>query len=390
MFGWDFPPKSSGGLGVACQGLSHCIADRGTDIRFVLPRSQPIDSHLSFIFALGEDFLFDLPFVLNPYSASGLKKFKGEKIESLHDGIFAIIRAYADASARIAEKELFDLIHAHDWLSYLAGVRAKEISGKPLILHVHATSFDQAGGDEVDGRIFEIEKHAFAKADKIIAVSEFTKKMVVEKFGVDPSKVEAVHNGIDPQIPYEIEDRKFFPGKKVVLFLGRVTIQKGPDYFIDTAKRVLEHNPDVIFIMAGEGDMLGQMIKRAAELGISDKVVFTGAIWGKERDFFYRRADLFVMPSVSEPFGLVPLEALLYGDTPVLISKQSGVSEVLRHALKVDFWDVDEMTNKILAVLEHKSLSETLKVNGKDEALSNTWHKAADKCISIYRKLVSK
>lgn len=388
MFGWDFPPKSSGGLGVACQGLTNALKKEEVSITFVLPLKQEINSDLTFIFALGEDFLFDPELLMGSYTTSGLSVCDSLDKELAMGGVHATVMAYRDSVVPIACSEIFDLIHAHDWLSYLAGVRAKELSGKPLVLHVHATSFDQAGGGFVDQRIYEIEKKAFSVADKILAVSGFTKKMVVEKFGVPEDKVEVVHNGIDQEYPLEVGSKKFFPGKKVVLFLGRITIQKGPDYFLQAAKRVLEYNKDVVFVMAGDGDMFGQIVQESEDLGIRDNFVFTGAVWGEERDFLYKRADLFVMPSVSEPFGLVPLEAIAYGDTPVLISKQSGVSEVLNHAMKVDFWDTEEMANKIIAALDSKPLSRELVKNAITEVKNINWERAAKKCKEIYHNII--
>jgi len=263
-------------------------------------------------------------------------------------------------------------------------------------VHVHITSFDQSGGGDVDPRIFDIEKFGMENADTVVTVSEYTRQIVINKHGINPDKVQVVHNGFlnvhdgDDSNDDSLGILKLKQGgNKIVLFLGRLTMHKGPDYFLRAAKRVLEYEPNTFFVVAGSGDMEWQIISQAAELGISDHVLFTGFVRGNERDCLYRSADLYVLPSVSEPFGLTPLEALVQGDTPVIVSKQSGISEVLKHSLKVDFWDTEELTNNIVAVLRHEPLSKALTFNGKREALSITWRKAAEKCVTIYSNLIN-
>lgn len=394
-FGWDYPPIKNGGLGVACMGLTEELTKLGIEVVFVLPREQEVESNLRFIFGAGNarvSFrLIDSP--LLPYQSSSALFVgyapDGKKRYYSH-GLIAEVYRFAREAAEIAAEEEFDLIHAHDWTSYLAGLAAKQVTGKPCILHVHATSFDQAGGSNVDPEIHAIESIAFREADGVIAVSEFTKRQLIEKHGVDGAKITVAHNGIE-----HLEPARLAPalaewrheGKKVVLFHGRLTLQKGPDYFIRAARRVVDTDPSVMFIVSGWGDMEHQIMQLVGELGLSANVKFAGALWGEERDRMYQSVDLFVMPSVSEPFGLVALEALTHG-TPVLISKQSGVSEVLSHALKCDFWDVEEMANKMLAALRYDPLRRQLATYGKDEARGLSWRKAAEKVKAVYEKLL--
>jgi glycosyltransferase involved in cell wall biosynthesis len=276
-----------------------------------------------------------------------------------------------------------------------AGVEAKKVSGKPLVVHVHATEFDRTGGEHANPFVYDIEKSGLDAADKVVTVSEYTKEIVSKKYGTPLEKIEVVHNGNSYE-EYSVNSEKLQllenikkGGDKLVLFLGRITLQKGPDWFLKTAKKVLDIMPNVTFIVTGSGDMEEQMVSEAGDLGISDKIIFTGFLRGEETDAIFRAADLYVMPSVSEPFGLVALESASRG-TPVLISKQSGVSEVLKHSLKADFWDTDEMTDKIIAVLENKPLLEDLQKNGRIEASGVTWDKAAEKLVNLYYSLIHK
>jgi glycosyltransferase involved in cell wall biosynthesis len=270
-------------------------------------------------------------------------------------------------------------------MTYRAGINAKKISHKPLVVHVHATEFDRTGGHP-DQRVYNIERQGMHAADCIIAVSNFTKGLIVEHYGIPPEKVRVVHNAIDLEDRQDVFVRKN-SWEKIVLFLGRITVQKGPDYFLYAAKRVLEQEPDVRFVFAGSGDMESFIIEKAAELGIADRVLFTGFLQGEDIVRAYKMADLFVMPSISEPFGLTPLEAMSHG-TPVIISKQSGVSEVLKHALKADFWDIDRMADMMLSVLRHDVLKKELSGNGLAELQKFSWSEAAQKCVSVYNEVL--
>lgn len=394
MFGWEFPPRSSGGLGVACFGLSRALAQEGVKVRFVLPkRMDPDVTYMDFSFADVPDIIATgVNSLLYPYVTEGsyLSSYYAVGGGMYGSSLFEEVLLYASKAADIARTSSFDIIHAHDWLSFLAGLEAKRVSGKPLVVHVHATEYDRSGGTSANPRVFEIEKKGMQEADKVIAVSSWTKHIIVEKYGISPDKVEVVHNGVETHdfkpLPSNLDALKR-AGKKIILFHGRITLQKGPDYFVRTAKRVLEYCPEALFIVSGIGDMLPQMIRETVALGISDKVFFVGALWDDERDRVYQAADVVMMPSVSEPFGIVPLEALANG-APVLISKQSGVAEVLSHALKSDFWDIDEMANQIVVMLRNDSLKETLRKNGGKEVETITWSKAAQKLLGVYQSLV--
>lgn len=397
MYGWEFPPHNSGGLGNACFGLARSLVNEGVELSFVLPRKYPVaDCGATMLFADEANPLDGaqaLGFASGYINESRLKFLRGEYPELQYGpSLFDEVLRYAALSPLVALRVQPDVIHVHDWLCYPAGIAAKRATGAPLVVHVHATEFDRAGFTEQNA-IHEIERRGLHEADRILTVSEYTKNIIVQHYNVDPNKVEVVYNGIDADdsaIMSETESNVAHfkdAGWGVVLFVGRLTVQKGPDYFLETAKKVLEHRPNTLFVVAGSGDMERQVIDRAAYLGISDKVVFTGFVREKKLAHLYKLADIFVMPSVSEPFGLVPLEALL-NSTPVLVSKQSGVSEVLRNALKVDFWDIDSMTNQIISVLDHSSLQETLKEEGGREARSQVWSKVAKRCIMVYKSVV--
>lgn len=294
---------------------------------------------------------------------------------------------YATLVVAMARGEEFDVIHAHDWLTYPAGVALAKVTGKPLVVHVHSTEFDRAGSN-VNQRVYDIERAGMLAADQVIAVSQLTRTICASRYGVAMNKVHVVHNGVDREESQPSGDVKIESGDKLVLFLGRITMQKGPEYFIAAAKRVLEKVQNVKFVLAGSGDMAERMIELAANIGIGHKVIFTGFLRGKDVQRVFDMADCYVMPSVSEPFGIAALEAI-HHDVPVILSKQSGAAEVLTHALKVDFWDIDEMANKIVAVLRHPPLSQTLREHGEFELRRLTWDGAAAKCIEVYETAIS-
>lgn len=281
----------------------------------------------------------------------------------------------------------FDVIHAHDWLTWPAGQALARATGKPLVVHVHSTEFDRSG-EHINQRLYDIERRGMHSAMRVICVSEWTSAIVTRRYGVDASKVEVVYNGIDAERLQPRPGDEIRSKDKIVLFLGRITMQKGPEYFIAAAKKVLEKVPEAKFIVAGSGDMELRMIELAAELGIGHRVLFTGFLRGGDVDRIYQMADCYVMPSVSEPFGIAPLEAMR-ADVPVIISKQSGVSEVLTHALKVDFWDTHEIANKIVAVLRHPPLGQTLREHGSFELRRLTWDTSATSCVSVYQQAIA-
>ncbi|MBX3390463.1 MAG: glycosyltransferase [Phycisphaeraceae bacterium] len=289
---------------------------------------------------------------------------------------------YARLVVSLTRRDEFDVIHAHDWLTFPAGMMLSRISGKPLLVHVHSTEFDRAGNN-VNQRVYEIERLGMQAADRVLAVSQLTKNICERRYGIPGEKIDVVYNGIERETQQPSTGSEIQKGDKIVLFLGRITMQKGPEYFIAAAKRVLEKVKDVKFVIAGSGDMALRMVELAANMGIGHKVLFTGFLRGKDVERIYQMADCYVMPSVSEPFGLAALEAISH-DVPVIVSKTSGVSEVLSHVLKVDFWDIDEMANKIIAVLRHPPLGATLREHGSFELQRLTWGGAAERCIGAY------
>ncbi len=393
MVGWELPPFNSGGLGVACLGLAKALTEEGVGITFLLPRKMDISyDFMKIVFASDstEFSYFSSPMLsyTTPelYKAINPHDVKQSRFHSLLEEV----QFYALLSQAIAKREKFDLVHAHDWLTFLAGITAQRISDKPLVAQLHATEFDRTGNTHVNQQVYDIERKGIHHADKVIAVSNLTKNIITSQYATDSSHVDVVHNGVDA-VDDDIGDElvKLKKRNHIVLFVGRFTLQKGPDYFLKVAKKILEYEPHVIFVMVGAGDMKEQLIKEVASLGISDKVIFTGFLRDEKLRHIYKSADVFVMPSVSEPFGITGLESAING-TPVLVSKQSGVSEVLTHALKVDFWDIDEMVNKILAVIRHRSLHKTLRENGKKQAHTVSWKKAAQKVKHIYKEVLAK
>ncbi|MEM3126711.1 MAG: glycosyltransferase family 4 protein [Candidatus Woesearchaeota archaeon] len=395
MFGWEFPPFNSGGLGTACHGLTKYLA-KYADVTFVLPTLSE-GAKADFVKLVGADESMSkvkIKEIRSPMvgymtpeeydkEITEMKK-SGKKVSLYGKNLFFEVERYAKAAGEIARREKFDVIHAHDWLTYGAGIHAKKVSGKPLVVHVHATEYDRTGGNGVNQFVYDREKAGMTYADKVITVSNYTKQMVIKHYGIPAEKIEVVHNAVEfPD--YKVKDDKTM--EKVVLFLGRITLQKGPDYFVYAAHRALQIDPSIKFVVAGSGDMERFMIEKAVELGIADKMMFTGFLRGKHLDRMYKMADLYVMPSVSEPFGITPLEAARNG-TPVIISKQSGVSEIFKNAMKVDFWDIDDMANKIVATLRYNALHQEIKENAAKEVSKISWDIPAQKCFNIYKSVI--
>ena len=400
MFGWEFPPFNSGGLGVACLGLTRAMAQEGAKVIFVLPEHVQVELDYMKV-VLAKDFPVSpvkfktIKTLLYPYVTEDgyFEKRMFERDCAYGQDLQGEVLRYAGMAKAIAEKEKFAVIHAHDWLTYLAGIEAKKSTGKPLFVHVHATEFDRTGGGNFNQFVYSIEKFGMEQADGVIAISEYTKNIIIQYYGIDPNKIRVVHNGVE-QCPDCVEAIKNNPlekikdsGKLLVLSMGRLTLQKGVDYFLKMAKLVSKHVPNAVFIVAGSGDMERALMMQAAKLGISGKVIFTGWLQGSEIQEAYRRADLFVVPSVSEPFGLTVLESMAQG-TPVIVSKQSGVSEIIAHALKVDFWDVEEMANKAIAILKYAALNKHLSEESQKEAKELGWDKAAKKCLKFFNEKV--
>lgn len=480
MFGWEFPPFKSGGLGTACQGMATALAKKGTEILFVLPRAESerpvhLQDGLTMLSASGtrirtrrvrqhqEEELrkirhdrqitelvpgfrdemdeiwrekLRLEYVdspLRPYLNSGsyLKEHRelqrllsGRRLDdpslrtvlqqgsvelerhlrdvldeqedvetlNLHGGygedLMSEVYRYACAAAVIARRTDFDVIHVHDWMTYPAGMLVKRLTGKPLVAHIHALEHDRSG-DSLNHTVAGIEKTGMEAADIVVAVSHYTKQEVMAQYGIPDEKIAVVHNAVSRS---DIHKSVLIPERcrheKRVLFMGRVTYQKGPDYFVEAARLVLDRLPHTRFIMAGSGDMLPNMVRRVAHLRMGDRFHFTGFLRNGEVDRMYAMSDLYVMPSVSEPFGIAPLEAMAY-DVPVLISRQSGVAEVVRNAIKVDFWDVREMANKICALLTYPLLATEEVRNCREELKNIRWENAATKLCAIYDQLVA-
>jgi glycosyltransferase involved in cell wall biosynthesis len=313
------------------------------------------------------------------------KSYQLEVTGEYGPNLLAEIVRYARVAGAIARSVPHDVIHAHDWLTMLAGVEAKRVSGKSLVVHVHATEFDRSG-ENINQVVYDIERLGMERADKIVAVSHYTKDLIVRRYGIPEDKVEVVHNAVPRSNGVSHVSEEFRRREKVVLFLGRITFQKGPDYFVEAAAKVLRHRKDVRFVMAGSGDMAPRMIERVAELKMGRRFHFTGFLSGAAVEKMFRESDIYVMPSVSEPFGISPLEAMAY-DVPVIISKQSGVAEILHHALKVDFWDVDELASKIIALLDHGPLRQQLVEQGAKELENIQWSNAARKIGNVYEQV---
>ena len=392
MFGWEFPPFNTGGLGTACYGITKGLSNKGVDVIFVLPNAPQgaKGEHVKLVVA---DKSVKIKRINSPISAymtnEEYLKIKTNKDKGSQYGqdLFLEVQRYAALAGEIAKEEEFDVIHAHDWLTYLAGLEAKKVSGKPLVVHMHATEFDRTGGNGVNQYVYDIERKGMHEADIVIPVSNYTKNMIMKHYGVPENKIHVVHNAVE----FTNYDGGSVSGlndhSKIVLFLGRITLQKGPDYFIDAARKVLDIYPDVKFIVAGSGDMEPAMIEKAASLGMCEHVLFAGFLRGEDIDRAYKMADVYVMPSVSEPFGITPLEAMRNG-TPVIISKQSGVSEVITHCIKIDFWDINQMADKILGVLRFKELHGEMSDMGGREVMKFNWDIPAEKCVDVYNKVV--
>lgn len=392
MFGWEFPPMKSGGLGTACFDLCKGLHGRGISVTFVVPK-LPKGMKSDFVKLLGTNEyvkLSEVSTILTPYMTSKEYIETYERLDEAQKSnygktLLAEVERYSKAAAIIAKRETFDIIHVHDWMTYEAGIIAKQISGKPLVAHIHATEFDRTGGNP-NCLISDKEYKGLSAADLIIANSNYTKNNVIEAYKMPPEKIRIIHWGIEENSPYyNLNTRSPFKNEKIVLFLGRVTLQKGPEYFVKMAEKVAKFVPNVKFVFAGDGDMFPRVINEVAERNISDKFVFTGFLQGADVHKAFQMADLYVMPSVSEPFGLVALESLK-NRTPILISKQSGVSEVLSNVFKVDFWDIDEMANKVVSFLRYDALNYELTENSFEEAKKFNLDEPARKCIDCYKE----
>ncbi|MCC7574678.1 glycosyltransferase family 4 protein [Candidatus Woesearchaeota archaeon] len=416
--GWEFPPFFAGGVGMVCAALSDALVNHGIDLTYVMPSGpedlyQDLNQKRS---PCGKG-KFKIIITNNRYKNVRLKTAKINSLLTAYTDTLSYKKEYesyiergknltknkpiygkdlkqeiyrfAEQVKLLVEDEEFDVIHSHDWVTNIAGIALKEKTGKPLIAHVHITEFDKTGQTCADPEVYEIERRGMHESDLIIVVSNKIKQTCMERYGVPEHKIRVIHNAATPMNDNVFYDNKHIKATdKVVLFAGRVTLQKGPDYFVDAAKLVLEKQPNTMFIVAGSGDMLPQIIEKVARIGLSEKFIFTGFYTREQAEKLFSMADVFVMPSVSEPFGVVPFEAQIK-KTPTIISKQSGIAEVLYHTLKVDFWDVRELANKILALLKYTTLNKELSEKGYWEAKLSTWDKPATRCIEVYNEAIN-
>ena len=431
MFGWEFPPHIAGGLGTACYGMTRGLARNDVEVIFVMPKASG-DEDERFVKVVNasdvearysnstiegaDDIMRKISFIhidsnmvpyISPeewdtyreeYERTG-KKFWEREGDSWTQrytfsgkygaNLMEEVSRYAVVAAEVARQleGQFDVIHAHDWLTYFAGIAAKRVSGKPLVVHMHATSFDRSSSDNIDTRVYEIERAGMAAADRVIAVSNLTRNIVIEKYNIPAEKVVTVHNAVrfaekENELPERgVED-------KIITFLGRITFQKGPDYFVEAAAKVLKRVPNVRFVMAGSGDMMNHVIRRVARLGIADRFHFTGFLKGDDVHKMFQLSDVYIMPSVSEPFGISPLEAMR-ANVPSIISKQSGVAEVLDYAVKVDYWDVDAMADAIYGFVKYPALAKMFSEKGLEEVTGLKWNNAAAKIKTVYEDAIN-
>jgi glycosyltransferase involved in cell wall biosynthesis len=411
MLGWEFPPFFAGGAGIVCYELTkEMVKMNDVDLTYIMPfgPDEVENQHLRLLIASkfkGKKITFKkVPSLLGTYmtqesyTRERQRLIEKGKIAMANDNTLSLygnnlideVYSFAGRVSTIIEDEQFDVVHAHDWTTFPAAIRASEEMKKPLVVHMHITEFDKSGGNGADPHIYSIEKEGMEKADKIIAISQKVKDGLVKNYGIDPNKIEIIYHAkidVGPDMNFELP--KFKEKNKVVLYAGRMTLQKGPDYFIEAAKKVVNFYENVIFIMIGTGDQMTQMIRRTVELGLQDKFLFHGFYTRDEANKFFSLADIYVMPSVSEPFGIVALEGMCKA-TPTIISKQSGASEILTNVFKADFWDTDKMANQIVSLLNHKGLHNTMKKEGLNEVNRLTWDKPARRCVDIYKELTGK
>lgn len=410
MLGWEYPPHISGGLGTACEGLTRGLSGQGVAVNFVVPKIHGGEkaSHMNLLAAnTGTTITGDrvpseklrsqsVPALLSPYwrpenytqARMGLphSRLSIGSAPGMHYGsdLFSEVARYAESTVLRFAKTNCDLIHAHDWMTYPAGIALSRVLKRPLVAHVHSLEYDRSG-EGADPKIAAIEELGLSQAHTVVAVSHYTKSVIESRLSVASDKIRVVHNGVYPRKVITSYRRRM--NEKLVLFLGRVTFQKGPEYFLHAARKVLDVIHDATFVMAGDGDMLCAMRTLAHDLGIHEHCRFPGFLRGARVEEMYARASVYVMPSVSEPFGIAPLEAISL-DTPVIISRQSGVSEVLRHALKVDFWDVDQLARYMISALEFPELRNDMLSMAREELKGLRWELAAEKLVGVYRDLL--
>lgn len=409
MIGWEYPPHNSGGLGVACQGLTQALSQEGQRVYFTLPYSNPIKlKHMDVIGCYNDEWfdpkskyyaqLGSAPFSSYTTTAeveqvqvmTTTSDLAAEDLRALPQSeLERRVNQYAEYVTKAAQKrsDKFAGVHAHDWMSFPAAERIKKQLGKKIIAHVHSTEFDRIPNGYGSHYIHHTEYSGLQAADHIIAVSNYTKQLIVNRYAIDPAKIEVVYNGIDPLTPGSHKiTRNFAPNRPIIVFMGRLTMQKGAEYFLELAQSVLNELPDALFVVAGHGDQYTSLLLHNADLQLSAHVLFTGFVRGKQKTDLLNRADVFVMPSLSEPFGLVALEAA-QRHTPVIVSRNSGVAEVMQASVVTDFWDVQKMSENIVRLIHDRDHSASV-VEGQLQNVNNlTWNKAAKDIRSIYRRI---
>jgi glycogen(starch) synthase len=396
MYGWEFPPNFTGGLGIACYGIVHGLLTNHIEVALVLPRNhaQP-EYHIDCFASIDTPFsITSIDSLLKPYIDA--KRYQEQlvlelahltEIQPYGYSLLAEVKRYAALAGKQAAHITHDIIHAHDWLTILAGIEARRISGKPLIFQVHALEIDRSG-EYLNQDIFNIEQYGLQTADHVIAVSQYTKNRIVSRYGIPAEKVSVAYNGLfRHQRPKKIHPAPINHGLKTVLFLGRLTYQKGAFYFIEAAHKILEQRDDIQFVIAGEGDLLSSAIEHVAYLKLGTKIHFTHFLDRASVSRIYHLSDVYVMPSISEPFGIACLEALEH-HVPVIISRQSGVAEVLDCIIAVDFWDTQVLAKKILELIDQPELKEAM-LKDIDEKLDQlTWSKLTKKMAELYQQIV--
>jgi len=375
MIGWEFPPAKTGGLGTHCYELVKNLSKKGIKVLLLIPKRTGNVKH-----NIPNVEIIEVGSVaLNPYNTTK----PGDKFEKGYGwNFFEEVRAFNKRCVEIAKDKKFDVIHCHDWMTIDAGIELKKITGKPLVFTVHSTEYDRTANIYPMNFIVEVEKRGLQKADLVITVSERMKKQLIERYDAKEEKIIVIYNGIDASRFFGLIKKD---NKGIILFLGRLTNQKGPYFFLHTAKKVLEKRKDVMFILAGQGEQMPELIRIAIGLGIMNNVVFTGYLSEEELLQAYTIADVYVMPSVAEPFGITALEAIASG-TPVIVSKNAGVAEKVMHCFKVDFWDTHEMANKIICLLKYPILGECMRKNSYKEIINFGWDRVAEQTISVYRR----
>lgn len=394
MIGWEYPPFNSGGLGVACQGMTQALAANSKQIYFTLPYANLSEiNHMQLIGCYDKKWDESDPFFapFNPYSNFSLNTdnipLDAEELRNLpSSSLEQKVTEYSDQVLKASNKNNdFAIVHAHDWMSFPAAEKIKKQHNRPVVAHVHSTEYDRIPTGHGSHFIMQTEKDGLEMADKVVAVSNYTKQILIQKYNINPDKIDVVYNGIDPIDSSDIKVN-FAGDRPVIVFMGRLTMQKGAEYFLSLANQVLSKLTDALFVIAGNGDQYHSLILKNAQMHLSANLLFAGFVRGKQKDILLDRANVFVMPSLSEPFGLVALEAA-QRNTPVIISKNSGVAEVMPSAKALDFWDTDLMSKEIVKLINYPQYAQITINNQKKDVAQVTWQNSAQQLMKVYRSV---